>query len=169
MGLQAKGSGTSIYAFFLMTNHAQILLDISTCMRRLLTGYAQYFNRRHQRVGHLFQNRYKSIICEEEVYFGKLVAYNQVQSAAGLVETLKLPASYFWCSHVEFLGTFKYYEMDRNYVLRFFTSGWDRQRKLISGFSKRNWPSSAKRCCQGPPSCVSRVAGRTCWPARLRE
>lgn len=74
MGSLAQGSGTSIYAYALMTNHVHILLKsgergLSTFMRRLLSEYAQYFNRRHQRIGHLFQNRYKSIICEEDAYF----------------------------------------------------------------------------------------------------
>jgi hypothetical protein len=44
-------------------------------MRRLLTGYAQAYNRRHRRVGHLFQNRYKSIVVEEDPYFRELVRY----------------------------------------------------------------------------------------------
>jgi putative transposase len=56
-----------------MTNHLHILLKsgesgLSTYMRRLLSGYAQFYNRRHKRAGHLFQNRYISIICEEEAY-----------------------------------------------------------------------------------------------------
>ncbi len=41
-------------------------------MRRLLTGYAVSFNRRHRRWGHLFQNRYKSILCQEETYLLEL-------------------------------------------------------------------------------------------------
>ena len=41
-------------------------------MRRLLTGYAIHFNRRHKRHGQLFQNRYKSIICQEDIYFKEL-------------------------------------------------------------------------------------------------
>jgi len=53
----------TIYAFALMTNHAHILLKsgeegLTKYMRRLLSGYAQYFNRRHNRAEHLFQNRY---------------------------------------------------------------------------------------------------------------
>ena len=44
-------------------------------MRSLLTGYAGIFNRRHRRSGHLFQNRYKSIVCEEEPYFLELIRY----------------------------------------------------------------------------------------------
>jgi hypothetical protein len=57
----------------LMTNHVHLLLcprrtRLATFMRRLLTGYAIYFNLRHKRSGHLFQNRYKSIVCEEDAY-----------------------------------------------------------------------------------------------------
>lgn len=71
-------SSTPCYAWALMTNHAHMLLrtgqlPISTVMRRLLTGYAQQFNRRHRRYGVLFQNRYKSILCEEEPYLLELV------------------------------------------------------------------------------------------------
>jgi len=44
-------------------------------MRRLLTGYAGAFNHRHRRGGHLFQNRYKSIVVEEEPYLLELVRY----------------------------------------------------------------------------------------------
>ena len=77
MGKLAKETATAIYAFALMNNHAHLLLKsgprgLPTYMRRFLSGYAQYFNRRHKRVGHLFQNRYKSIICEEGAYFDKL-------------------------------------------------------------------------------------------------
>ena len=63
LGELADGTETSIYAWALMTNHAHILLrssqiGLSGFMRRLLTGYAIYYNRRHRRWGHLFQNRY---------------------------------------------------------------------------------------------------------------
>jgi hypothetical protein len=44
-------------------------------MRSLLTGYAGAFNRRYRRSGHVFQNRYKSVVCDEEVYFLELVRY----------------------------------------------------------------------------------------------
>ena len=44
-------------------------------MRRLLTGYAVSHNRRHRRHGHLFQNRYKSILCQEDTYLLELVRY----------------------------------------------------------------------------------------------
>ena len=126
LGMLTKGSGTSIYAFALMTNHAHILLKsgkngLPTYMRRLLSGYAQYFNRRHKRVGHLFQNRYKSIICEEESYFDKLVAYIHLNPLrAGLVESLAQLAMYPWSSHAVLMNKVNYDWMDRDYVLQFF-------------------------------------------------
>ena len=60
----------SCYAWALMSNHAHFLfrtgyIPLSTLMRRLLTGYVVNFNRRHKRYGPLFQNRYKSILCQE--------------------------------------------------------------------------------------------------------
>ncbi|MBW2592022.1 MAG: transposase, partial [Deltaproteobacteria bacterium] len=59
------------FAWAIMPNHAHLLMrtgltPIATVMRRLLTGYAVQFNRRHRRHGHLFQNRYKSILCQHD-------------------------------------------------------------------------------------------------------
>jgi REP element-mobilizing transposase RayT len=59
-------SATKCYAWALMSNHLHLLLmptrvSLSETMRCLLTGYAVYFNRKYQRCGHLFQNRYKSM------------------------------------------------------------------------------------------------------------
>ena len=64
---------TSCFAWTMLPNHIHILIrpskeKLATFMRRLLTCYAVTFNLRHGRSGHLFQNRYKSIICEEDTY-----------------------------------------------------------------------------------------------------
>ena len=71
---------TSYYAWVFLPNHAHFLfrtdtIPLAKLMRRLLTGYAVSFNRRHKRYGQLFQNRYKSIVCQEEVYLRELVRY----------------------------------------------------------------------------------------------
>jgi putative transposase len=71
---------TSCFAWVLIPNHFHLLLQtgnvpISLLMKRLLTGYAVNFNRRHSRYGHLFQNRYKSILCQEDAYLLELVRY----------------------------------------------------------------------------------------------
>ena len=70
LALILEETKTACYALALIPNHFHLLLrtgasSVTTVMRRLLTGYAQYYNRRHNRRGHLFQNRYKSILCEE--------------------------------------------------------------------------------------------------------
>ncbi|MFZ3208558.1 MAG: transposase, partial [Geobacteraceae bacterium] len=62
-------TNTECLAWALMTNHFHLLLcprqvKLAIFMRRLLTGHAVTFNQRHRRAGHLFQNRYKSIVCE---------------------------------------------------------------------------------------------------------
>jgi len=105
MAKVAVESETTIYAWSLLPNHAHILmrsgpLGISKFMRRLLTGYAVYFNLRHDRQGYLFQNRYKSILCEEEVYFKELIRYVHLNPLrAGLVDDLAGLDHYPWCGH----------------------------------------------------------------------
>ena len=78
-----------------LPNHADFLFrtgvsPLATVMRRLLTGYAVSFSRRHKRHGQLFQNRYKSIVCQEATYLRELVRYIHLNPVrAGIVENLK--------------------------------------------------------------------------------
>ncbi|MGQ9645167.1 MAG: transposase [Thermodesulfobacteriota bacterium] len=77
LGENVVETQSSVWAWTFMENHIHLLvrsgrLGISALMRRLLTGYAQYYNRRHGRTGHLFENRYKSILCDEETYLDGL-------------------------------------------------------------------------------------------------
>jgi len=74
-------------------------------MRRLLTGYAGGFNRRHKRAGHLFQNRYKSILVEEEPYLLELVRYIHLNPLrAKMLSTLERLDAYPWTGHSALLG-----------------------------------------------------------------
>lgn len=74
-------------------------------MHRLLTGYAVNFNHRHKRSGHLFQNRYCSILCQAEEYFQQLVRYiHRNPLRAGLVKTLAELDRYPWCGHSGLMG-----------------------------------------------------------------
>ncbi len=80
LGLILDETQTHCYAWALIPNHFHLLVrtgavPVATVMRRLLTGHAISFNRRHHRNGHLFQNRYKSILCQQEPYFLELVRY----------------------------------------------------------------------------------------------
>ena len=104
---------TECLAWCLVPNHLHLLLrphgiSLATFMRRLLTGYAVSFNLRHHRAGHLFQNRYKSIVCEEESYFLELVRYVGLNPLrARLVPTLEELDRYPWSGHAVLMGKAK--------------------------------------------------------------
>jgi REP element-mobilizing transposase RayT len=105
-----KKTSTTCFAWALIPNHFHLLLrtgtvPVSTVMRRLLTGYAVVFNRRHNRHGHLFQNRYKSILCQEEPYLLELVRYIHLNPLrAGIVNTMKELKEYRYSGHNRLLG-----------------------------------------------------------------
>ena len=105
------GGALTVYAWALLPNHAHLLLrtgqrPLPRSMRSFLTGYAGAFNRRHHRVGHLFQNRYKSIVVEEEPYLLELVRYLHLNPVrAKVVSDLRALARYPWSGHSAILGT----------------------------------------------------------------
>jgi len=118
--IESKGS---VYAWVLMDNHTHILFKsgergISTVMRRLLTWYAVYFNRRHKRTGHLFENRYKSILCEEDSYLLALIRYIHLNPIrAGIVREVQALNDYPWSGHSVVMGKRECQWMDTEYVL----------------------------------------------------
>jgi len=101
---------TQCYAWALIPNHFHLLMKtgatpLSKVMRRLMTGYAVTFNKRHKRSGHLFQNRYKSVICEEDPYLLELIRYIHLNPLrAKLVSDLKELDKYPWAGHSAILG-----------------------------------------------------------------
>ena len=107
----ATAGAWTVYAWALVGTHAHLLVRTGTrplarSMRSLLTGYAGAFNRRHHRTGHLFQNRYKSIVVEEAPYLLELVRYLHLNPLrAGLVPDLRTLARYPWTGHSALLGT----------------------------------------------------------------
>jgi len=117
---------TPIYAWALMKNHAHMLLrsgprGLSDFMRKLLTGYALFYNKRHKRYGHLFQNRYKSIVCEEDSYFRELVRYIHLNPLRGnIVEKMRELDKYEWCGHSSIMGKTENFWQDTKYVLAWF-------------------------------------------------
>lgn len=117
---------TSCYAWSLMPNHVHLMLrtgtaPVATVMRRLLTGYAVTFNRRHRRHGQLFQNRYKSILCQEEPYLLELVRYIHLNPLRGkLIDDLAKLDFYPFTGHSYILGKKKNSWQDAQYVLAHF-------------------------------------------------
>lgn len=114
------------YAWALLPNHAHFLfktgaIPLSTLMRRLLTGYVVTFNRRHDRHGQLFQNRYKSIICQEDTYLRELVRYIHLNPIrANIVTSMSELNNYPYCGHRNVLSREEISWQDSKYVLSHF-------------------------------------------------
>ena len=101
---------TRCYAWALIPNHFHLLIrtgkvPVATVMRRLLTGHAVSYNRRHNRHGHLFQNRYKSILCQDDPYFLELVRYIHLNPLrTGLVDSLNQLDKFAFSGHAVVMG-----------------------------------------------------------------
>ena len=134
-----RETGTRILAWALMDNHVHLLLisgpaGLPTFMRRLLTGYAIGFNRRHRRWGHLFQNRYKSILCELDPYLLELVRYIHLNPfRAKVVQDLEELETYAWCGHGILTGRRKNDWQETDFVLGFFGS---KEKKAIKAYQE---------------------------------
>jgi putative transposase len=129
-----ESTETRILAWALMDNHVHLLMfsgppGISKFMRCLLTGYAITYNRKYQRRGHLFQNRYKSIVCEEEPYLLELVRYIHLNPLrASAVKGMDELDRYAWSGHAFLIGSRRNDWQETEYVLRQF--GRERKRAI---------------------------------------
>jgi putative transposase len=97
-----------MYAYCLMNNHVHILLNekdksISEIMKSINTSYAMYFNKKYNRIGYLFQNRFKSESIKDDSYFVNVIRYihnNPVK--AGIIRHI---SDYQWSSYNEYLSS----------------------------------------------------------------
>jgi putative transposase len=133
-------TATRILAWVLMDNHIHVLLfsgpsGIAAFMRRLLTGYAIGFNRRYRRKGHLFQNRYKSIVCDEDAYLLELVRYIHLNPVrASVVKSLEELDRYRWSGHSVLVGKRDNEWQECEYVLRHFSEKPKKAMRLYRQF-----------------------------------
>jgi REP element-mobilizing transposase RayT len=133
----------SIYAFVIMSNHVHILVEtkdtpLSKIFQGINQSYTVYFNRKYDTVGHLFQGRYKAILCDRENYLLSLlkyIHYNPVR--ARIVERL---SDYRWSSHLAYAGKDKGPGVvDTDPVLRMFSENKSRARRLYHTFMEEAW------------------------------
>jgi REP element-mobilizing transposase RayT len=131
---------TKCFAWALIPNHFHLLFKTGTVpvakvMLRLLTGYAVSYNLRHKRQGHLFQNRYKSILCQEDPYLLELVRYIHLNPIrANLVPDLKSLEKYPHCGHGALMGKSKNNWQDIEDVLRLFGKNLSHARRQYNSF-----------------------------------
>ena len=95
-------------AYVLMANHVHLLMEVgkhplAKIMQGLQQSYTLYFNRKYKLVGHLFQGRYKDIVCDRDSYLLELVRYIHLNPVRSKIVTD--PVDYAWSSHREYLNS----------------------------------------------------------------
>lgn len=143
LGQVLSDTHTSCYAWALIPNHFHLLLrsgptSLSTVMRRVLTGHAIYYNYRHRRHGHLFQNRYKSILCQEDTYLLELVRYIHLNPLrAGVIQDMGMLHRYPYSGHSALLGNINRDWQDTECILKFSGKTLSSSRKRYREFVRK--------------------------------
>jgi REP element-mobilizing transposase RayT len=133
-----------IYAYCLMTNHIHLLIkegkdELGIVFRRIGASYVHWYNWKHKRNGHLFQDRYKSEPVEDDKYFLTVLRYiHQNPIKAGIENDIK---EYPWSSYNEYLG--KDGICDKKFALVFFA---DDEKGALELFKKFNSKENDDKC-----------------------
>lgn len=155
LGELITGSDHTCYAWALLSNHFHLLIKtgdntLSSLMRRLLTSHAVYFNRRHKRFGHLFQNRFKSILCQEDTYFLQLIRYIHLNPIrVGSVKSLKTLNKYPYTGHACLMDQFSNDWQDTSYPLQWFGKQKQRAQKRYLNYIKEGIPEGRREDLTG--------------------
>lgn len=112
--------GFTVYAYVLMSNHVHLLVEtakagLSKIMQGLQLAYTGYFNRKYTKVGHLFQGRYKAILCDRQAYLLELVRY--IHLNPGRMRSPIDALQYRWSSHGAYLGQAAEVKIETSVVL----------------------------------------------------
>lgn len=128
-----------VCAYCLLSNHFHILLQVgevslSKIMQVLMTAYTMYVNKKYNRVGHVFQGRFKSIVVQEESYFLQVLRYIHLNPLkAQLTDKLE---TYLWSSYPSYLfETDRFVTIARSEVLAYFSQDTLKQKKLFTDFT----------------------------------
>jgi putative transposase len=148
-------TNTACYAWALIPNHFHLFLrtgqvPVATVMRRLLTGHAGYFNKRHRRSGHLFQNRYKSILCQEDTYLLKLVRYIHLNPLrAKIIQDDKELKKYPFSGHSALMGKLKRGWQDTDWILKLFDHRLPTARRRYHAFVEKGISTGRRKDLTG--------------------
>lgn len=142
-------------AWALMPNHYHLLvragpLPLSKLMAPVLGGFGSYYNRRHQRAGYVFQNRFRSILCQEDSYLLELVRYIHLNPVrAEIVPDLASLDYYPWTGHAGMLGRLRQPWHDTNAVLETFEYSGPLARRRYRDFMQAGIGGSNSQCLSG--------------------
>ena len=113
-----------LYAYALMKNHVHLLIEegeipLSKIMQGIEQSYTQYYNRRFKKSGHLFQGRYKALLCDKENYLIILVRYIHLNPVRAMI--VKRPGDYKWSSHNAYVTDDNGDFVNKEFVLSLFS------------------------------------------------
>jgi putative transposase len=126
-----------LYAYVLMNNHVHLLIEtgetpLSKIQQGINQSYTMYFNKRYKTVGHLFQGRYRAILCDRDSYLLALVKYIHLNPVrARLVKT---PEEYPWSSYHAYSRHDRKNIVDVKQVLRMFSEDKGTARRLYKTY-----------------------------------
>jgi len=129
-----------LYVYVLMPNHVHFLLEtwqipLSKIMQGLQQSYTLYFHKVYKTVGHLFQGRYKAILCQRETYLLELLKYIHLNPVRkGIV---KYPEDYLWNSHRNYVGLANQHFVNKEFILKMFSENESAAVKLYSQFIQK--------------------------------
>ncbi|MEW6377014.1 MAG: transposase, partial [Thermodesulfobacteriota bacterium] len=126
-----------LFAYALMKNHLHLLIEVEEIplgriMQSVLFRYTRYFNKRYGEVGHLFQGRYKAIVCDKDAYLLELVRYIHLNPVRA--KMVKGPEDYAWTSHLSYLGKGRDHLIDEGFVLEQFSDNRSLARRRYRQF-----------------------------------
>lgn len=106
LGRYRRRYGVRVYTYCLMPNHVHLLLEsgqvpLARFMQGVQQSYTQYFNRRYDQVGHLFQGRYQAIVCEKDRYLLALIRYIHLNPVRA--KLVRQPEEYAYSGHSVYL------------------------------------------------------------------
>jgi putative transposase len=130
-----------IHAYCLMPNHVHLIVEVgeiclSTIMHNISLRYVHWFNRHHQRIGHLFQGRYKALLIQDDEYFLELCRYIHLNPVRA--KLVNIAENYKWSSHSAYLGREKISWLTREHILRILQKQFVMQRVPYADFIQEN-------------------------------
>ncbi len=138
----------TLYAYVLMSNHVHLLIEtgeipLSKIMQGLQFTYTRYFNTKYRKVGHLFQGRFKAILCDPEAYLLQLVRYLHLNP--GRIRSPVDPWKYRWSSHGPYLGKGSPVKVETSAVLGEFAKSVGQARRAYLRFMAEERGSGHQR------------------------
>lgn len=131
--------GFMLYSYCIMDNHVHLLIEVkdvplSKIMQRIQQVYTQWFNRKYNRTGHVFQQRYKALLCDKDSYLLQLIRYIHNNPVKANIEG---GIDYKWSSHIYYVGK-KRGIVDIYYVLSIFSDDINKAVKQYLQFMRQD-------------------------------